>query len=479
MGYKRGGYIDALEIHEMAFGGKGIGYIEDDQGRMVVFVEQAIPGQLVKAQITEKRNRFMNCRLLAVLRRSVLETEMDYQHIAGNPYITLSLEQQLKWKEQVTIDVYRRLGKIENISAIYRGIISSPRPYHYRNKMEYSFGSIVHNPVNGGDYDGFALGFKARGTWWKVDPLLKDSGMFDSEWENHLHLISKVLYDTGLPAWHPPRKEGFFRFLVVSKSFAQNRLLVNLVTTSNGLEHFNASLVLNVVQQILGERLAGFIHTVNDSVSDRGKVEDGQSMLLYGKDFIEEAICGLNFRVSMESFFQPNPAAAEVLYNKVAEYVQQDIDYIAGEQVLDLFCGTGTIAQILAARLDGVKVTGVDIVEEAIQNARANAALNKLEHLQFHCADAGKYLHLHPEMAGRIKTVVVDPPRAGVGVKSMEKILNLQPERIVYVSCNPATQTRDIQQLIQAGFEFRALTLVDQFPHTHHIEAVALFHKIR
>ncbi len=477
MKIKRGAIIESIAINDYAFGGKGIGHIDTEQGTKIVFVEQAIPGQVVKAQITKNRTKFIECRLIKVLQPSEIEAEVAYQQIAGAPYIKLPIDAQHELKERTTIDTYERLAKQKEVRSIYQGLIASPLTFHYRNKMEYSFSSIVHNPAAGSDYDGFALGFKARGTWWKVDPLLKDSGMFDARLENAMPEISALCESTGLAAWHPPKKHGFFRFLVVRKSFAHDNLLINLVTSSQGVERFNPEPLLQLLKGILGERLAGFMHTINDEVNDRGKVESGKWTLHYGQDHIIESICGLDFEISMESFFQPNPLAAEKLYNKVADFVFQQKEYAGDDVIMDLFCGTGTIGQILSKRAGGCRVIGVDIVEKAIINARKNAGRNGLNSAEFEAADAGKYLHLHPELHGKIKTIVLDPPRAGVGAKTMEKVIALGAARIVYVSCNPATQSRDILDLNAAGYHMKALNLVDQFPHTAHIEAVALFDK--
>jgi 23S rRNA (uracil-5-)-methyltransferase RumA len=477
MQFKRGAFIDAIRIEEMANGGKGFGYIALPEGRIVVFVEQAIPGQMVKAQITKNRKRYMECRLVEVLERSPLEVTIPYQPIAGAPYITLPLHEQHRMKEKVALDVYERLGRISQVQSVYEGLIASPLPYNYRNRMDYSFSAIVNQPETGEGLDGFALGFKARGAWWKAEKLQKESGMFDAQLENGLHRVSDFCEATGLPPWHAPKRHGFFRFLIARKSFLQDALLLNLVTTSAGASDFDSNGFVNVCREVLGDRLAGIIHTISDSESDHGKLDEGQNRLLYGRDYLEESLHGLHFRISMQSFFQPNPKAAEKLYERVSDYVFRRRAYAASDVIMDLFCGTGTIGQILSTRAGGCRVIGVDIVEQAIDNARQNAQRNGLSGAEFYAADAGRFLLDHPELQGKIRTIVLDPPRAGVGDKTMEKVIALGADRIVYVSCNPATQSRDTQLLQERGYRMEALTLVDQFPHTAHIEAVALFER--
>ncbi|NEQ50641.1 MAG: class I SAM-dependent RNA methyltransferase, partial [Leptolyngbya sp. SIO3F4] len=185
----------------------------------------------------------------------------------------------------------------------------------------------------------------------------------------------------------------------------------------------------------------------------------------------------LQFEISMESFFQPNPRTAALLYTRAAEYVFEGQENESGV-VMDLFCGTGTIGQVLTKQGQGKRpIIGVDIIDRAIEDARENAQRNGLEGLEFFAADVGKFLLQYPEYKGNIHTVVLDPPRGGIAPKTLKRILELEAQRIVYVSCNPATQARDTVELTQAGYVLRKLTMVDQFPHTAHIETVALFDK--
>ncbi|MEL6971143.1 MAG: methyltransferase domain-containing protein, partial [Bacteroidota bacterium] len=192
---------------------------------------------------------------------------------------------------------------------------------------------------------------------------------------------------------------------------------------------------------------------------------------------IAEELHGLHFEISMQSFFQTNPRAAERLYAKVIEYALERKDTIDNSVVMDLFCGTGTIGQLLAARSEQAEIIGVDIVESAIIDARENAKRNGVDGITFFAADVGKFLREHPEYQGKIRTIILDPARAGVAPKTLQKIINLQAERLVYVSCNPATQARDTEQLALAGYAIKRMSLVDQFPHTSHIETVVLFEK--
>ena len=228
---------------------------------------------------------------------------------------------------------------------------------------------------------------------------------------------------------------------------------------------------------IFGDRVAGLLHTINDEVGDRTIATTGSIELVYGEDKIVEELLGLNFEISMKSFFQTNPKCAERLYSKVVDYALETKEAIDNSVVLDLFCGTGTIGQIIASKANNAQIVGVDIIASAIEDAKQNAKRNNIEGLKFYAADVGKFLTEHPEYTNKIRTIILDPARAGISPKTLKKIINLNAERLVYVSCNPATQARDTEQLIQNGYQLKKISFVDQFPHTAHIETVALFEK--
>ena len=180
----------------------------------------------------------------------------------------------------------------------------------------------------------------------------------------------------------------------------------------------------------------------------------------------------------MQSFFQTNPKSAEKLYTKVIDYVFEENTEIEDSVVLDLFCGTGTIGQLVASRIPNAKVIGIDIVASAIEDAKKNALRNNVSNIEFFADDVGKFLQNQPQFENQIKTIILDPARAGIAPKTLQKIIKLNANRIIYVSCNPATQARDTEMLQEAGYTFEKFSLVDQFPHTSHIESVALFKKL-
>ena len=473
------GEIITVTITDYAFGGKGIAKqtVDNLDKPYIIFVNNTIPGQTVEARISKKRKKHAECKLIKVVTPSSDEKNTAYQPISGAPFISLPIEIQQKYKKESTIDVYRKLGRFENSDELFETFIGSPNNFNYRNKMEYSFSTIRQDLDTNSELDDqFALGFKTRGTWWKVENLDKPDGLFDEAFETKLKDIRQYLENTGLKAWHPPKKVGFFRHLVVRKSFDSDQLLINLVTSSQELKSFDRHAFSEFMQTLLGRRLAGLQHTINDDVADRAKIENGSNQLLYGAPVILEKLKDLNFEISMESFFQTNPKSAEALYSKAIDYAQKYFD-LKDKVIMDLFCGTGTIGQIIANEINNVKVIGVDIVEEAIEDAKRNAKRNGIQNIEFFAEDVGKFLRYHPEYVGGIHTIILDPPRAGIAPKTLRKVIELGAEQIVYISCNPATQARDARLLADEGYEFKQYTLVDQFPHTSHIESVGLFVK--
>ena len=472
-----------LDVEDIAFGGKGIARITTDKGPFVVFIQNAFQGQKVEARVVKCKSRHAECRLEEVLERAPSEIKHGYQEIPGAPYAQVPLTIQHETKEKTALDLYERIGGVQDIQSVYQGFIASPKNWHYRNKMEYSFSAIVHNPESGEKEDSFGFGFKKRGTWWAVENLNGDSGLFDAQVENFMPILRKWFENTNLPDWHPPKREGFFSFLVARRSEANEKLLFNLVTSSEGLQSFDREAFVGLLKSEFCERLQGVLHTVNDDKGDRVEARSGDSELIHGQAHITETLHGLDFDIEMSSFFQTNPASAERLYAEVIAAVAGENDGQDAlespskrEYIMDLFCGTGTIGQMLA-RHSEKPIIGVDIVEQAIIDARRSAKNNGTENIEFHAADVGKFLLEFPEYKGCIESIVLDPPRAGISPKSLRKVIRLGAPRIVYVSCNPATQARDILTLREFGYELKQLKLVDQFPHTAHVEAIAVFEK--
>lgn len=466
-----------LNINSYAFGGKGIARIQTDKGDMVVFVQNALPGQKVLARVVKSKKRYAECKLVKVLVRAEEEKETPFQEIPGAPYARLALSAQKKLKHESAIDLYTRIGKVDAVNELFDEWIDAPEPWHYRNKMEYSFSAINNNPVTDIESDAFSLGFKRRGTWWAVENLNADSGLFDADFENNLHRLRSYLENTGLPAWNPRKRSGFFKNLIARKSFHQNALLLNLVTGPDPDNRFDVPEFVQQCLEIFGSRIAGVFHSVNEGTGDRSQIPDKFFDLVYGRPSLIEKLHGLEFEIGIKSFFQPNPRCAEKLYTKALEYVGTSAKSETNPVILDLFCGTGTISQLMAQKFPKARVIGVDIEPMAIADAKKNAQGNSISQIEFFAGDVGRFLFENPNLKDQISVAVMDPPRAGIAPKTLRKVIRLQADRLVYISCNPATQARDCEILAEAGYTLKKLSLVDQFPHTAHVEAVALFER--
>jgi 23S rRNA (uracil1939-C5)-methyltransferase len=477
---KKGIILRSLQIIDIAYGGSGIAKITTKEGEFVIFVENSIPGQVVDARVVKIKKRYAEAKLVGIISASPHEQKIPFQSIPGAVFATWPIEQQTDFKKKSTLEMYKRIGEENEIESKFDQFIPSPRIWFYRNKMEYSFSTIVSELQTGKESGGFALGFKRRGQWWAVEKLERASGLFDEVLENNLHKISDFCLSSGLSAWDPSIAWGFFRFLVVRRSFIDDELLFNLVTTSDGIEKFDSKGFVECLESILGKRLAGVYLTINDEKGDTSKQPAEASTLIYGKAKVVEKILGLKFEISMQSFFQTNPASAEKLYAKTIEYIVEALEnseQAEQDVALDLFCGTGTIAQLMSTHPKLKKIIGVDMVEEAIEDARSNALINNIKNINFHTADVGKFLQNFPQYKNKIAVTVLDPPRGGIAPKTLLKIIELNSNAIVYVSCNPSTQARDGITLKQAGYTMVKFSLVDQFPHTAHIESIALFIK--
>ncbi len=470
--FKKGDVLE-VEIDEMAFGGNGIVWVELPEGKVPMFIENAIKGQLREVQVTKIDRRHIEARDIRLIKKSTEEEDLKFQAIPGAPYATLPYDKQRHFKQSEVTELLKRIGKVEPES-LFDDYIASPLLWHYRNKMEYSFSVIRWDKEKNDTADDFALGFKKKGTWWIVESLQNDSGLLDQELEGNMARIEKWCIDTGLPAWHPPQRHGFFRYLVARKSYLQDQILLNLVTTDEGIENFHSEEWVQLLQDILGNRLAGVIHTINNDTGDRVDPLQGEHRLLFGNDKIIESILGLKFEVSMKSFFQTNPKSAERLYAKAIEYVKE-----VGQAgtILDLFCGTGTISQLLS-QAGFEQVIGVDIEPKAIENAKENAARNNISNLEFFATDVGKFLLEQPQYKDQLQVLMMDPPRAGIAPKTLRKVMDLNAQYMVYISCNPATFARDTETLQANGYHLEKWSLIDQFPHTSHVEVLGRFKKI-
>lgn len=452
-------------VEKVDFPNKGILHIEDEE----VTVKNVLPGQTVEVVVTKQKKGKCEARLLNVIARAACETpEKACVHAAdcgGCSYQTLPYEEQLKLKEK---QVKSLLDEVIQGGYQYDGIKASPLTCGYRNKMEFSFGDEVKDGP-------LALGMHKRGSFYDivtVDQCLlvhEDCckilrATLDYFKEKHVSFLKKTTH------------QGYLRHLLVRRGMRTGEILADLVTTTQTAdswvgEETEAELLEGWKQALLNLSLsgsfAGILHTKNDSLAD-AVFNDGTDVL-YGQDYFYEELLGLKFKITPFSFFQTNSLGAEVLYDTVRRYIG-DTD---GRKVFDLYSGTGTIAQILAPVAE--HVTGVEIVEEAVEAAGENAALNGLSNCDFIAGDVLKVLDTLEEQPDLI---VLDPPRDGIHPKALPKIIRYGVDRMVYVSCKPTSLARDLIVLQAGGYRVERMALVDMFPFTGHVETVCLLSKL-
>ncbi len=422
-----------------------------EEGRTVI-VKNGIPGQRVRFSVNKVRREKAEGRILEILEASPLEREPACPHFGecgGCTYQNLPYEEQLRLKEG---QIKAMMDAAVDGAYIWEGVKPSPAVYGYRNKMEFSFGDEYKDGP-------LALGMHRRGSFHDIVNVT-DCQIVDEDYRRVLACTLEYARETNLPYYHRMRHTGYFRHLLVRKAVKTKEILIDLVTTGESAPDLG-EWVDRLLKLPLEGKVAGILHTRNDSVAD--VVKDEGTEVLYGQDYFYEELLGLRFKITPFSFFQTNSLGAEVLYEIVREYIGDTKDKV----IFDLYSGTGTIAQILAPVAE--KVVGVEIVEEAVNAARENARLNGLSNCTFWAGDVLKVIDELREMPDLI---VLDPPRDGVNPKALERITNFGVERMVYIACKPSSLARDLEMLQGRGYRVEKMAGVDLFPGTYHTECV-------
>ena len=429
--------------------------IIDIEGQKVI-VKNALEGQVVRFSINKKRRDKVEGRLLEVIEPSPLEQPAACKHFGicgGCRYQNLSYEQQLDLKKRQVEELIEKNGLSFDIENIY----GSPITEGYRNKMEFTFGDE--------EKDGpLALGMHKKNSFYDI-VTLDDCRIVDPDFNVLLQAILKYFKEKGETYFHKIRHEGFLRHLVMRRSVKTGDILINLVTTTQS-QLDESEFVNMILAQKIDGKVVGILHTLNDKLAD--VVQSDETKTLYGQDYFYEYLYNMRFKISPFSFFQTNTLGAEVLYDKVREYVGETKDKL----IYDLYTGTGTIAQMLASVAS--KVVGVEIVEEAVEAAKKNAVDNHLDNCEF---IAGDVLKVVDNLTKKPDILVLDPPRDGIHPKALRKIINFNVDEMVYVSCKPTSLMRDLLVFREAGYEVKRACLVDMFPGTVHVETVVLLSK--
>ena len=464
--YMKKGQIAEGCIDHVVFPNKGIAITEE--GEKVV-VKNTIPGQKVSFLVNKVRKGKAEGRLLETLEKSPLEVAPSCPHFGecgGCTYLSLPYEEQLKIKEaQVRGMMEEAIG--DKCEYQWLGIKRSPVQAEYRNKMEFSFGDAY----KGGP---LALGQHKRGSFYDI-LTVTECQIVDEDFRAILKATADFFGEKGVPFFHKMTHVGYLRHLLVRKAVKTQEILVDLVTTTQMED--DAELLAQWKEVICalpfqGE-LKGVLRTKNDSLAD--VVQNEGTEILYGQDYFYEELLGLKFKISPFSFFQTNSLGAEVLYETAREFILSgDADLLREKTVYDLYSGTGTIAQMLAPV--SKEVVGVEIIEEAVEAAKENAALNGLDNCKFLAGDVLKVLDTIEEKPDYI---VLDPPRDGIHPKAIEKIINYGVENMIYISCKPTSLARDLEIFLTRGYEVKQICCVDMFPNTVHVETVCLLSKVK
>ena len=366
-----------------------------------------------------------------------------YKQCGGCQLQNLTYAEQLKYKQFRCIRLLGRFGHVEEI-------LGMAQPLHYRNKVQAAFG-MQRGRIVSGVYQS-----KSHRIVCVDDCMLEDAAA-----DAIIVTIRDLLPRFKLTPYNEDTGKGFLRHVLVKRGFQTGEVMVVLVTPTNLFPKKDAFLhellrrhpeITTVVQSVNGAKTSLVL----------GKEE----RVLYGKGYIEDELCGCRFRISARSFYQINPVQTEVLYGKAMEFAA----LTGRETVLDAYCGIGTIGLVAAKRAK--RVIGVELNADAVRDAKQNAKLNKADNARFYCADAGKFMTEAAKAGDKIDVVFMDPPRAGSDLPFLKSVAALAPERIVYISCNPETQARDLAFLCKNGYTVKKIQPVDMFPHTNHVECV-------
>ncbi len=451
------------------------GVVKVEEGKQVI-VKNVLPGQEISFSVNKVRKGKGEGRLLEVLKKAPNELpEASCPHFGicgGCTYQNLSYEDQLALKGQQVKKLMDAVVEPETYS--FEGVKASPNEFGFRNKMEFTFGDEYKDGP-------LALGMHKRGSFYDIVSVT-DCKIVDEDYRKILSCVQQYFAEKKTPYYHRMRHTGYLRHLLVRKAVKTGEILIDLVTA--GAEHILDGLTEAVSSEKellagmkdalckldLDGSIAGILHTKNDSVAD--VVKDEGTEILYGKDYFYEELLGLRFRITPFSFFQTNSLGAEVLYQTARDYIGDTLTEKADKVVFDLYSGTGTIAQMLAPAAK--KVVGVEIVEEAVEAAKENAALNGLKNCEFLAGDVLKVLD---DITEKPDFIVLDPPRDGIHPKALEKIIRYGVDRMIYISCKPTSLARDLEVLTTRGYQVERMCCVDMFPWSGNIETVCMLSK--
>ncbi len=454
-----------LEIESLAFGGQGVAKFNDQ----VIFVRGGIPGQIVNSVITRKKKSYLEGLALEVLTESpnyIKPPCNHFKYCGGCVHQNLEYAEQLNQKQTQVESIFSRMGGYTDLKI--NPIIGCENIWNYRNKMEFTFSSNVWHENPTSPNLPLALGLHIPKRFDKILDI-SECHIQDNECNDILNEAKSLAIELGMTTWDVRKHVGFLRNFVIRKGFITNEIMVNIVTSS-----FDEDKLIPIVQVLAG-RFSNIKSIINNVTSRHAGTTQGQSEhVLYGESVIHEKLGDFTFEISANSFFQTNTIQAEKLY----ELIKQECNLTGNEIVYDLFCGTGSISIFISE--NAKHVYGFELVPSAIKDAEQNARINNIKNCSFFGGDLMDVFKTNDELAKLPKpeVMVIDPPRSGMHPKTVQQVLEQSPNRIVYVSCNPSTQVRDIKFFTEDSYEIKSVQPIDMFPHTPHVENIVTLEKI-
>ncbi len=464
-------------IEKLTFGGAGLAHIDG----LTVFVPGTVPGQKVKIRILKNKGRYLESKVLSVVKKSMDEIQPRCQHFhdcGGCTWQNLPYNKQIDYKEEIVRETLSHLTPVdEALRAQLAGrvmkIIPSPQVFHYRNKLELSFGyaTMRAEDRNGKriyfDEDP-SIGFHQPGCWETVLPI-SECHLYDEQIGSLIQDVNRFMRETNLPVYNPKTHKGMLRSLLLRRGVQTGEHMIGFVMKARKKEL--EPLFQHFMRFAGRSGLKSLLIIENHGVNDKPELPKVHT--LAGQSYITERLFDLSFDISPFSFFQTNTLGAEKLYRAIADAA----DLSSKDTLLDAYCGMGTIGQYLARFCE--KVVGVESHPTAVEDALKSAGKNRIGNISFYKGRAEQVLNNQLKPGGKyaFTVAVVDPPRAGLHPQAREAIIEHGPKKVIYVSCNTATFARDLGEFLKSGYELRSVQPVDLFPHTSHIETVAVLQK--
>jgi len=459
--------IHNLRIDHLRYPDKGIAFLDSFGDKKEVTLRHGLPGQLVEARCGKRRRKWEG-QILQVIEPAPEEVDKrklpcpEFGICGGCSFLNIPYEYELKLKQNMAWELLENFSKEIHNSSVPSSIIAAPESSGYRNKMEFSFGD---SSVDEGVSSTLALGIRQRGRFYEVT-VPKNCVLIPESFKAICLATLEYFRRTDERFYHKMRRTGTLRYLVLRRGEFTGEVLVNLVTT-NELDKSHLQKWATALQMLPFD-IVGILHTTSDVLSDAVVPESVD--ILWGRDKFYEKLRvngkSLTFGISPFSFFQTYSAGAELLYSTVAEFAGQT------ERIFDLYCGTGTIAQVLSSCAN--EVIGIELVPEAVEMAIENANANGIENCRFIAGDVLKILDELPQSPD---VIILDPPRDGIHPKALPKLIAFGARKIVYVSCKPTSLARDLPIFIESGYNVSTLRFHDMFPRTPHIETVCLLER--